>query len=424
MAAPEALIDFPEKLRGLFQTFRYKVMYGGRGGSKSWNTARALLSMGANKPIRVLCAREVQVSIKDSVHRLLSDQIELMGLGGFYTVLENEIRGLNGTAFFFKGLLGQTVDSLKSYEGVDICWVEEAHSVSDRSWQVLTPTIRKPGSEIWITFNPHLDTDPVWKRFVEVRAPESWVQEVNWRDNPWFTRELELERQHCLVADPESYDNIWEGKLRATVEGAIYAAEIERATREERITRIPYDPRLKVHTVWDLGWNDSMVIGMFQRIRAELRVIDYVEDDHKTLDWYAAELAKRNYNWGYDFLPHDGGTEDYKTGTSAKKILASFGRRVRVVPGMGVEDGIKAARMVLGATVFDKGKCARLVDCLKRYRRQVNQKTGEDMGPVHDEFSHGADMYRYAAIVANQMTNEEREIPKHQPYVMAVKGVM
>jgi len=186
---------FPAKLRPLFQPRRYKVLYGGRGGAKSWGVARALLILGAQRPLRVLCAREVQKSLRDSVYRLLCDQIEALGLSSVYEALEAEIRGPGGTQFLFVGLSSVTIDSIKSYEGVDVAWVEEAHSVSDRSWQILMPTIRKPGSEIWVTFNPHLDSDPVYQRFVLAPHPDAWVQEVNWRDNPWRSEERRVGKE-------------------------------------------------------------------------------------------------------------------------------------------------------------------------------------------------------------------------------------
>jgi phage terminase large subunit len=145
--------EFPEKLACLFKPNRYKVLYGGRGGAKSWGIARALLIMASNKPLRILCARELQMSIRDSVHKLLSDQIETLQLSGFYEIQNSSIKGLNGSEFSFAGLRSN-VAQIKSYEGVDICWVEEAQTVSKGSWNVLIPTIRKDGSEIWVSFNP------------------------------------------------------------------------------------------------------------------------------------------------------------------------------------------------------------------------------------------------------------------------------
>ena len=215
-------IDFPRKLQCLFKPKRLKVLHGGRGSGKSWAVARALLVIGAQKPLRILCAREVQKSIKDSVHRLLSDQIQAMGLGAFYEVLETEIRGKNGTLFLFAGLAQHTVESIKSFEGVDIVWPEEAQVVTKRSWDVLTPTIRKEGSEIWITLNPDMETDETYKRFVLGRPEESddaFVVQMNWRDNPWFPSVLEKERQDTMVRDPENYQNIWEGQPKRVAEG-------------------------------------------------------------------------------------------------------------------------------------------------------------------------------------------------------------
>jgi phage terminase large subunit len=190
-------IRFPEPLRKLFEPNRYKILYGGRGGAKSWGVARALLIIGAERPIRVLCAREFQSSISDSVHKLLSDQIELMGYGpgqkNFYEIEKATIKGKNGTEFVFAGIR-HNVGRIKSYEGVDIVWVEEAENVSRNSWEVLIPTIRKAGSEIWLTFNPALESDETYQRFVVNPPPGALLLKLNWIDNPWFGGELERER--------------------------------------------------------------------------------------------------------------------------------------------------------------------------------------------------------------------------------------
>lgn len=407
-------VKFPPALDFLFKPARYKVAYGGRGSGKSWSFARALLVLAAKEKLRILCTREVQKSIRDSVHRLLCDQIESMGLGSFFTILDTEIRGRNGSVFMFAGLSNQTVESIKSYEGVDIVWCEEAQNISKKSWDTLIPTVRKDQSEIWVTFNPELDTDETYVRFVVAPPPNSYVRQVNYTDNPWFPPVLEQERKHCLVANRDDYPQIWEGKCRTAVAGAIYAHEIGEAVREGRICNVPYDPRLKVHTVWDLGWNDSMSISLVQRVRSELRVIGYIEESHKTLDWYAAELNKKNMNWGTDWLPHDGRTKDYKTGKSAEEILKSFNRKVKIIPNIGIETGIKAARMMFPQVYFDKAKTARLVECLKRYKRAINQSTNEPGAPLHDEFSHGADDFRYIAVVADKLQNEDEHDQDHE----------
>ncbi len=372
---------------------RYKVARGGRASLKSWQFARALLILGLKSPRRILCAREVQKSIKDSVHALLADQIKLMGLGRNYDVLETEIRGRNGTVILFTGLAVHTVESIKSFEGVDICWVEEAQTVRRKSWNILIPTIRKPGSEIWATFNPELDTDDTYDRFVVNPPPDASVLEVNWRDNPWFADSpLAQERAHAeRTMSREEYANIWEGKCRTAVSGAIYAEEIRAATEGRRITNVPYDPTLKVHAVFDLGWNDSMFITLVQRGAYDLRVVGCIEDSHRTLDSYSAQLLGMRWNWGKLVLPHDGNTGDFKTGTTARKIMEGLGWSVIVLPNTDVEAGIRTVRTIFPKVYFDKVNAGPLINCLKRYKRAVNAKTAEGGDPVHDAACLGPD---------------------------------
>lgn len=404
MSSSQTIAKFPDKLQFLFKPSRYKVAYGGRGSGKSWGFARALLLQAANKQLRVLCAREVQKSIKQSVHTLLSDQIQTLGLGAFYEVLEAEIRGKNGSQFSFAGLATNTVESIKSFEGCDIVWVEEAQTVSKKSWDILIPTIRKPNSEIWVSFNPDLDTDDTYQRYVVNTPPDAVVVKMNYYDNPWFPDVLEEERLHCKAVNPD-YDNIWEGNCKAAKDGAIYANEIREAQENGRVTFVPYDPMLKVHIVMDLGWNDSMSIILVQRGLSDARVINYIEDSHRTLDSYSAQLKQLGYNWGEMYLPHDGQTKDFKYGTSAEEIMRKQGWNVRIIPRAEIEAGIKIARMNFHRVYFDKS-VTRLLECLKNYRRSINSATNEPGAPLHDEYSHGADAFRYMCVALDQMKNE------------------
>jgi phage terminase large subunit len=376
--------------------------------------ARALLIQGAAQPLRILCAREIQRTISDSVHRLISDQIRSLGLEAHYRILETEIRGVNGTQFIFAGLRTQDIAKIKSLEGIDRVWCEEAQTISKKSWDVLIPTIRKPGSEIWITFNPELDTDETYLRFVVNPLPGSILININYSDNPWFPEELERERLHLKEKDPEAYDNVWEGRCRSSVEGAIYKREISDLVKDGRIRNVPRDPLLKVHTVWDLGWNDQMSIILAQRLGAEIRIIDYIEDSHKTLAEYVAMLQERKWNWGTDWLPHDGEARDYKTGKSAQEILRSLGRSPMIVPKTDVESGIKAARLVFPRCYFDQAKTERLVNCLKRYRRAIPVSTNEPAAPLHDEYSHAADAFRYLSLIVDRMVNEDMKPLKYE----------
>lgn len=401
------IAEFPEKLQFLFDPARFKVAHGGRGSGKSWGFARALLLQGAAEPLRILCTREVQKSIKDSVHKLLSDQIEALGLGWFYQILDNEIRGQNGTEFTFAGLAAHTIESIKSYEGVDRVWIEEGQVVRKRSWDVLIPTIRRPSSEIWVTYNPELENDETHQRFAINPPPNSVVVEINYSDNPWFPKELEAERLHSKLTNPKDYDWIWEGKCKPAVAGAIYYDEVARAEAENRVCNVPYDPLLKVHVVFDLGWNDAMAISLVQKHTSELRIIEYIETSHKTLDYYSVMLKEKHYNWGTLYLPHDGRHKDYKTGKSAEEIMKALDWTVAITPNMSIEDGLRMTRMTFGRMYFDRLKTERLVQCAKRYRRSINQQTQEPGAPLHDEWSHGADNLRYIAINADKMTNDD-----------------
>lgn len=403
----DIVVEVPEKLLGIFQRKRYFVAHGGRGSGKSWTFAKAIILQSFSKTTRVLCTREVQKSIKESVKRLLDDQIQAMGLGSFFDSTETEIRGKNGSLIVFAGLANHTVESIKSYEGIDIVWIEEAQTVSKKSLDILIPTIRKEGSEIWVSFNPELDTDEVWKRYVENTPPNCITVQVNYSDNPWFPSTLEAERKQCELTNQEDYHWIWEGKCKASVDGAIYSGEVEQAQKDQRFTMVPYNPELKVHTVWDLGWNDSMTIIMAQRHGSALYIIDYIEDSHKTLDNYVQMLKDRKYNWGTDYIPHDGRHKDFKYGKSAEEMLIAMGRTVQITPNHSIEDGIRVARQSFSRIYFDKTKCERLINCLKRYRRAINQQTLEPGAPLHDEYSHGADSFRYLCINIEQMTNEE-----------------
>lgn len=307
----------------------------------------------------------------------------------------------------FGGLSDQTAESIKSYESIDICWVEEAQAVTGRSWNILIPTIRKDDSEIWISFNPELDTDETYVRFV-LNAPDgALVVKVNYSENPWHGKVLEKERLHALATMPKAdYAHVWEGVCKPAVSGAIYAAEIADLLDSGRLCNVPYDPALKVHVIFDLGWNDKMSLILCQKHASELRVIEYIEDSHKTLDWYSAELKGKRYNWGSLWLPHDGAHKDYKTGKSAQQILQEQGWDVQIIPVAPVEQGIRLARMALPRIYIDKTKCDRLLQCLRRYRRGIPTTTGEPGNPVHDEWSHGADAFRYLCTVADRLSNE------------------
>jgi len=400
----KAKARFPAKLKCLFDPAkaRYRVLYGGRGGSKSWNIARALLLKGCEQTTRVLCAREFQTSIKDSVHKLLVDQIFNLGIEAHYEVTDRTIRGLNGTEFIFVGIKNNT-NNVKSIEGIDIAWVEEAQSVSPNSWNVLIPTIRKADSEIWISFNPELPTDETWKRFV-INPPEnSVIQKINWSDNPWFPEVLDLERRALQGRDTEAYNNVWEGIPRQTVNGAIFAKEVTMAELEGRICNLPYDLTKPVHAIFDLGWADQTACWILQFIGQETHLLRYFEDSQQTISYYMAKLQSFGYLYDTIWLPHDAKAKSLGTGKSIEEIVRATGMKVQVLDRVPVADSINAARTIFNKCYFDRQNTEEGLQCLRHYRYDVDPDTKMfSAKPLHDEYSHGADAFRYIGLMINE----------------------
>lgn len=400
----KAKARFPAKLKCLFDPAkaRYRVLYGGRGGSKSWNIARALLLKGCEQTTRVLCAREFQTSIKDSVHKLLVDQIANLGIEAHYEVTDRTIRGVNGTEFIFVGIKNNT-NNVKSIEGIDIAWVEEAQSVSPNSWNVLIPTIRKADSEIWISFNPELPTDETWKRFV-INPPEnSVIQKINWSDNPWFPEVLDLERRALQGRDTEAYNNVWEGIPRQTVNGAIFAKEVTMAELEGRICNVPYDQTKPVHAIFDLGWADQTACWILQFIGQETHLLRYFEDSQQTISYYMAKLQSFGYLYDTIWLPHDAKAKSLGTGKSIEEIVRATGMKVQILDRVPVVDSINAARTIFNKCYFDRQNTEEGLQCLRHYRYDVDPDTKMfSAKPLHDEYSHGADAFRYIGLMINE----------------------
>lgn len=405
-------VKFPVKLEFLFRKMRYKCAWGGRGGAKSWGFARALLILGVKSPMRILCAREFQTSIKDSVHKLLCDQIVDIGLLDFYEITQNSIRGKNGTEFAFVGLKNN-VANVKSYEGVDICWVEEAQTVSRNSWNVLIPTIRKEGSEIWVSFNPELETDETYQRFV-VNPPDNCISvKINWNDNPWFPETLRLEKDSLKNRDPAAYNVVWEGLCRQTVDGAIFAREMQMADLDGRITKVSYDATKPVHAIFDLGWADATAIWFLQFIGMETRLIRYVEGNQKTMSEYLAQMQTFGYVYDTLWLPHDAQNKTLAAnGRSIEEIVRAAGYKTRILDRVPVADSINAARTMFRNCWFDRENCHDGLQCLRHYRYEVDPETGQfSRNPLHDHYSHGADAFRMIGL----MVNEPKQIRKVRP---------
>jgi len=419
MSQRKIRINIPEAFKGLFDPYRFKVFYGGRGGAKSHNFARALLVLGMRGKIRVLCARELQNSITDSVHKLLADIIYSHGLESFYTVQKATIFGRNGTEFIFKGLKHNATE-VKSTEGIDYCWVEEAEKVSDNSWEVLIPTIRKAGSEIWISFNPKNPTDPTYIRFVANADDDMLVKKVSWRDNPYFPDVLEQERKRLEKLDPVAYAHIWEGEFDERFHGSVYAEILKQSQEAGRISTVPFKAGIPVITAWDLGHSDSTSIWFAQKIGLEIRVIDFYEANHQPLSHFADIIREKPYSYDTHYLPHDGRHERLGMQGSIKDQLAEMGVPCETLPPMTLNAGIELTRALLNECWIDKQNCAEGLHALHHYHFKYDENKGRFKDkPEHDWSSHASDAMRYLAMALDSHQPETESTPYAQNHYSA-----
>jgi phage terminase large subunit len=405
-----AQFKIPNKFQPLFVRgkWRNKVYKGGRGGAKSHNMARALLVMGMQETLRIACAREIQKSIKDSVYQLLVDIIRSHGLESFYTIQNDRLIGKNGTLFVFLGLK-HNVTGVKSLEGVDILWVEEAENVSDNSWEVLIPTIRKPNSEIWVSFNPKNPTDPTWMRFVENADSRTLIETVNYLDNPFFPAVLEEERRRLQQNDPEAYKHVWLGEFDTRHTGYIYANYIMEAKRKGRVTGVPYERGVPVITAWDLGSSNSTSIWFAQVVGYEPRIIDFYENNNKGLEHYAEIVRSKDYDYLMHYLPHDAAHSRLGMSGSISDQIRAMGLKNKVLGQASVQSGIERARGLLAKCWIDQHKCHDGIHALNNYKYEWddNRQMFKD-NPLHDWSSDAADAFRYLAFAMEEIMKRER----------------
>ncbi|HLH04961.1 MAG TPA: PBSX family phage terminase large subunit [Bryobacteraceae bacterium] len=375
-------IQFPAAFEGLFQPSRYKCYWGGRGGAKSWALARALLLKAVAGQLRILCARELQTSIADSVHRLLSDQIQAMNLDPYFEVARNSIKSVTGSEFLFKGIR-HSVQEIKSLEGVDICWVEEAQSVSAASWEILIPTIRKQSSEIWISFNPVEESDPTYQRFVLHPPPDAIVRKVGWEDNPWFPATLDAERRYMLELDLEAYEHIWGGHCRKISEAVIFA---KRVSIEAFDT--PDGARFFHGADWGFANDPTALVRCF------------IQDDCLYIDQeafgYGVEIDETPQL--FDSIP----TARYwpiKADSSRPETISYMRRRgFNIMPAEkwegSVEDGIAHLKGFRRIVIHQR--CKHLQEERRLYSYKVDPKTREVLPIIVDKHNHGWDAIRYS----------------------------
>ena len=378
------VLDLPVKMQGIQRPYRYKVFEGGRGGTKSWTVAGFLVLLAATTRKRILCCREFQNSIKDSVHQLLCDEIEKLGLSGVYKITIREITCLTtGSTFIFHGL-HHNIDTIKSLEGIDICWVEEGQNTSENSWKILIPTIRKAGSEIWITLNPDLETDPTYKRFIINTPPRTLLVHIGWEDNPWLPKELRDEKDYLYSVDPDAAAHIWGGSTRVSSEAQILHGKI---VVEAFDPGDDWDgPYLGAD--WGFSQDPTALIKMWiyeQRL--------YIERESWALRLEISETADR---WRRD-IPGIDDWQIYADNARPETIshVAKDGLNIKAASKWTgcVEDGIAFLRSFVDIVVHPR--CTHFEQETRLYSWKEDRLTGDILTTIVDRHNHLIDAARY-----------------------------
>lgn len=337
----ELVLDTPEVFVPLLEPARYKGAYGGRGSGKSHCMAENLIDDSLNiKGLTSVCIREVQKTLKQSAKKLIENKINEHRLqhSGF-KVFNDAIQTPGDGVIIFQGMQDHNAESIKSLEGFQRAWVEEAQTLSEGSLRMLRPTIRSPGSELWFSWNPRRKIDPVDRLLRGAVLPKSSIViKANWNDNPWFPQELEDERLFDLENNSDSYDHVWEGGYIKSVDGAYYAKALARARSENRIGHVPRDPLMHCYAFFDIGGTgakaDACAIWIFQFVGKEVRAIDYRETVGQELSEHVGWLVKNNFmphNTNI-YLPHDGVKHDAVFRVSYESELVKAGYKVEVLP--------------------------------------------------------------------------------------------
>lgn len=386
-------IEIARPFREILNPARYKVFYGGRGGGKSWTIGKVLVSRAAFEKKKILCAREIQKSIKDSVHALLVEQIEQLDLSKLYEITKNSIRGIySGSEIIFNGLR-HNVQEIKSTEGIDICWVEEAQGVSEESWKVLIPTIRKPDSEIWVTFNPAQESDPTYQRFIVNPPPGSIVRKVNWNDNPWFPEVLRAELEYDRRIDPDKYLHIWEGNPVQHSEAQVFYGKwnIEEFDSVSDNYYFGAD--------WGFATDPTALVRCF--IKDNALYIDY--------EAYEVKCEITDTPRLFDSVPEVRKYEIIADSARPETIshLRRNGFRIEgASKGKGsVEDGIEHLRGY--EKIIIHPRCKHTIDEFRLYKFKQDKLTGKILNVPEDKNNHIIDALRYALekVMKNRKVN-------------------
>lgn len=427
-------VKFLEELNFLLtESSRWKVLYGGRSGGKTEGIAIALLIWAMRKKLRIACFREFQNSIDKSVYSILKLKIYALGVADQFDIQRDKIICLRtGSEFMFMGLR-HNIDSVKSTALIDIVWVEEANNVSKTSWDKLVYTVRgRPedeinigpfnrGPEIWVSFNPELDTDHTYERFI-LNPPNEYdskgnryaiIKKINYDDNIFLPEDTKEDILQLKQKNEDEWLHIFKGNTRTTLTGAIFAQEIKKVILEERRGNVPYDSSRPVHTFWDLGHSDHTAIWFVQQVGMEYNLINYYQNHLQKIGHYLEYLQSCKYVYGKHYIPHDGDAETLASRSIKKIMLDAYPKGVIVVPRVPRKViGINAARIVFDLCNFDEVLTADGWQCLTRYCYKINEKTGKySQEPDHNEHSHGADAFLcFAQSLKSETASKKNKI--------------
>lgn len=389
----------PKAYEFLYTPCRYKVVRGGRGKGASWSFARVLIYKSHVQKKLILCTREIQKSIGDSVHRLICDQIRLLGYSEFFHITQNSIKNkISGSEFVFRGLNDLTVDSIKSFEGVDIIWVAEAHNLGDKSWRVLTPTIRSKGSEIWVDYNPDHEDAPTHRKFTKFAPRHAVIKHINFDKNPWFPAELEEERQEALdrianaVTDDDreqaqlDYNNVWLGEPRKINKASIFGAKCV-----YEIFDTPDDAVFYHGVDWGYANDPTVMIRCFESPDGKDLYIDR--------EAYGIGVELDDLPNLFDKIPTARKWKIYADSSRPETISHVKRKNFDIYAcdkwSGSVEDGIefiKSYRKI----IIHKGLCLNTQSEAKNYSWKVDKNTGQILPVPVDAMNHCWDAIRYA----------------------------
>lgn len=402
---------------------RYKGAHGGRGSGKSHFFAERLAIEHYKIPgLRSVCIREVQKSLRESAKRLIEDKIESLGLSAYFGVQKDQINTRGGGIIIFQGMQDHTAETIKSLEGFNRAWIEEAQTLSERSLTMLRPTIRTDGSEIWASWNPRRRTDAIDEFFRGGSAPpDSVCVAANWSDNPFFPDTLEKERLHDLENYPERYDHIWEGGYATITEGAYFARQLAEARAEKRIGVVPGDPLMEYRAYWDIGIRDACSIWIAQFVGREIRVLDYYEAVGQPLGSHLAWLRSNGYGEARCVLPHDGVRHDLVAATRYEDHIRAAGFKVDVVPNQGKGAAmmrVETARRLFPQIWFNETTTEAGRDALGWYHERKDEARHIGLGPEHDWSSHAADAFGLMCVAYAAPKGKPARIKRNNKWVV------